>query len=222
MIQGLIQKEWIKSRWALIVLYLVGLALTAYALLTIRRVIDVRGAAHLWEILLSKDVLFLNALQYQPLFTGLVIAVVQYVPEMTQKRLKLTLHLPMTQGAITATMLTYGVVALALLCLLQHTLLFVYLDSVLAPELVSHLLVSTAPWFMAGFAAYGLTALVVLEPNWGRRILYLFLSYGVLHFYHISTVPRFYEEALLPMALVTLLLCYSAFLSVRRFKEGIQ
>ena len=222
MIQGLLYKEWIKTRWALLVLYIVGLAITAYALLTLQRVITLRGAAHLWEILLSKDVLFLNVLQYQPLFTGLVLAVTQFAPEMTRKRLKLTLHLPMNQGTIALTMLTYGVGVLGLLCLTQHLMLALYLRSILAPELVTHLLVSTAPWFIAGFTAYGLTALVVLEPTWRRRVLYILLSYALVHFYFISTTPRFYQEALLPMGLVTLLLCYVSILSIQRFKEGVQ
>lgn len=222
MIQGLLLKEWIKTRWTLLVLYLVALGITIYALLTMQRVITVRGVEHLWIILLSKDVLFVDALKYQPLLTGLILAVVQFAPEMVQKRLKLTLHLPVAQHTIATTMLTYGVGVLVLLLGIQSLILYGYLSSVLAPELVTHIMVSVAPWLMAGLAAYGLGALIVLEPTWRRRLLYLVMSYGVMSLYFISTTPRFYQDVLLWMALLTVVLCYFSFLSISRFKEGVQ
>lgn len=222
MIQGLLLKEWIKTRWTILVLTLVGLGATIYALLTMQRVINLRGVEHLWIILLSKDVLFVEAIKLIPLLSGLVLAVVQFAPEMIQKRLKLTLHLPVAENTIATTMLTYGLGVLLVLSGLEALILTVYLSSVLAPELVEHIMVSVLPWLMAGLAAYGLTSLIVLEPTWRRRILYGVMSYGVLSLYFISSTPRFYEDALLPMALVTLLLCYFSFLSISRFKEGVQ
>lgn len=57
-----------------------------------------QGGSHLWEILLSRDVVFIETLTYIPLLAGLLLAIVQFVPEMQQKRLKLTLHLPYPQN----------------------------------------------------------------------------------------------------------------------------
>lgn len=222
MIQGLIQKEWIKTRWAILALYLLGLAVVGYDILTIQRVINLKGAAHLWEILLTKDVIFLSAVQFQPLLTGAALAAIQFVPEMMQKRLKLTLHLPMSGACITFTMLSYGLLSMLLLIIVQYLVLFFYLHSVLAPELVEHLLVSVAPWFMAGLLAYGWTSLIVLEPTWRRRVVYLLMGYGLLRVFFVTEIPRAYQDTLLPLLLITLLLCYFSFLSINRFKEGKQ
>ena len=51
-------------------------------------------AAHVWEVMLQRDVIFIDMLQYIPLIAGILMAIVQFVPEMQRKCLKLTLHLP--------------------------------------------------------------------------------------------------------------------------------
>lgn len=222
MYRGLIQKEWIKTRWALLALLLIGIGATAYDLITLHRVITLKGVAHLWEILLSKDVIFFSAIKYQPLLTGIVIAVTQFVPEMTQKRLKLTLHLPLKESHITATMLVYGVVCSLLLYLLQTLLIYGYTSYHLAPQLVAHLLISIAPWLLAGLASYGLSALIVLEPTWRLRVIYLLTAYGVCKLFFVITTPRAYQDMLLTLLALVGILSFSAFVSVRRFKDGIQ
>lgn len=222
MIGGLVYKEWIKTRWAVLLLTLLGLGVTGYALLSLGRIVAVRGAAHLWEVLLSKDVLLLDALKYQPILCGLVLAVVQWAPEMVQKRLKLTLHLPLPLGRIAFVMLSYGVVILALLFLVQMLILWGYLSRILAPELVTHLLVSVAPWFLAGWAMYGVVTWVVVEPTWRGRLLFMLVGYGVVSLYFVAETPRAYQDLLWVIGLWSLLLCYVAILSIYRFKEGVQ
>lgn len=222
MIIGLLQKEWIKTRWVLLALCLLALGTTTYDLLSLQRVINLRGVTHLWEILLTKDVLFMSAIKYQPLLTGVVIAIAQFVPEMSQKRLKLTLHLPISQTRTTITLLTFGAAMMLLFFALQHVLLYLYISAHLAPELVGHILLSTTPWFLAGIASYGITALIVLEPTWLRRVMYILTGYGITQLFFVITTPRAYQEALLPLLLFVVLLCYSSFLSISRFKKGVQ
>lgn len=222
MYRGLILKEWLKTRWALLALLLIGIGATAYDLITLQRVMTLKGVSHLWELLLTKDVILISAIKYQPLLTGIVIAVTQFVPEMTQKRLKLTLHLPLQGRNITATMLAYGVVASLIIYLLQIVMIYSYTSQHMAPELVSHLLVTLAPWLLAGLASYGLTALIVLEPTWRLRVVYILIAYGVVQLFYVINTPRAYQDMLLPLFVVAVVLCFSAFLSVGRFKDGIQ
>ena len=92
--KAIFYKEWIKTRRYFPIALTVSVIFIIYALLGVQRVINFRGVAHLWEILLSRDVVFIETLTYIPLLAGLLLAIVQFVPEMQQKRLKLTLHLP--------------------------------------------------------------------------------------------------------------------------------
>ena len=90
--KAIFYKEWIKTRRYFPIALIVSVIFIIYALLGVQRVINFRGVAHLWEILLSRDVVFIETLTYIPLLAGLLLAIVQFVPEMQQKRLKLTLH----------------------------------------------------------------------------------------------------------------------------------
>ena len=101
-------KEWIKTRGLFFIALLVSLCFAGYVMMRINRVITFKGADHLWAILLSRDTVFIELLQYLPLIIGALFASSQFIPEMTQKRLKLTLHLPAGETQIMASMLWYG------------------------------------------------------------------------------------------------------------------
>lgn len=170
MIKAIFYKEWIKMRcfYPLSALFLFGA--TAYALLRVQRVITFKGAAHVWEVMLEKEVVFIDILQYLPALLGVLLAVVQFVPEMAQKRLKLTLHLPFPQWKMILLMSGIGLGALALLFIVQTAVLWGYFHALLAPELVARILLTALPWYLAGLTLYLLTAWICLEPTWKRRL----------------------------------------------------
>ena len=133
-------KEWIKTRWYFLLAVLATLGFTGYCMLRINRVVEMKGAAHVWEVMLQRDVIFIDMLQYIPLIAGILMAIVQFVPEMQRKCLKLTLHLPYPELKMTGNMLLSGLVLL-LVCFASNFLLMeVYLNGILAHELKNHIL----------------------------------------------------------------------------------
>ena len=72
----------------------------------------VKGIDHLWVVMVQKDAIFIDLLQFVPLLTGILLAAVQFFPEMQRKCLKLTLHLPYSQKKMVLAMLAFGVLAL--------------------------------------------------------------------------------------------------------------
>ncbi len=222
MIKTLFYKEWIKVRYLffLSALFLFGGA--AYALLRVGRVVTFRGAAHVWEVMLQKEVIFVDILQYLPALLGVVLALAQFVPEMTQKRLKLTLHLPFPQRRMLLLMLGFGLGVLLLLFAAQLLVLWSYFQALLAPELVARIVLTSLPWYLAGLTLYLLTAWICLEPAWKRRLANLLVAVGLCRIFFISDTPQAYDGML--GWLVALLLCalFLPLLSVHRFKLGCQ
>lgn len=98
--------------------------------------------------MLEKEVVFIDILQYLPALLGVLLAVVQFVPEMAQKRLKLTLHLPFPQWKMILLMSGIGLGALALLFIVQTAVLWGYFHALLAPELVARILLTALPWYL--------------------------------------------------------------------------
>lgn len=222
MIKAIFYKEWIKMRWFCLVAALFLAGFTAYALLRVQRVITFKGAAHIWEVMLEKEVVFIDILQYLPVLLGVLLALVQFIPEMTHKRLKLTLHLPFPQRKMILLMMSLGLAALAVLSAVQAFVLWCYFHTLLAPELVSRILLTSLPWYLAGLALYPLAAWVCLEPTWRRRVADILVAVGVCRLFFLSETPQAYD-GMLPW-LLALLLCVLFFplLSVYRFKQGCQ
>ena len=220
--KAIFYKEWIKTRRYFPIALIVSVIFIIYALLGIQRVINFRGVAHLWEILLSRDVVFIETLTYIPLLTGLLLAIVQFVPEMQQKRLKLTLHLPYPQNRMLMLMQNAGLSELIVIYLIDYLILYVYLQNILAPELTDRILLTSLPWYLAGLALYPLAAWVCLEPTWRRRVADILVAVGVCRLFFLSETPQAYD-GMLPW-LLALLLCVLFFplLSVYRFKQGCQ
>ena len=209
MIKAIFYKEWIKMRcfYPLSALFLFGA--TAYALLRVQRVITFKGAAHVWEVMLEKEVVFIDILQYLPALLGVLLAVVQFVPEMAQKRLKLTLHLPFPQWKMILLMSGIGLGALALLFIVQTAVLWGYFHALL-------------PWYLAGLTLYLLTAWICLEPTWKRRLANLLIAVGVCRIFFLSDTPQAYDGMLSWLALLLVCSLFFPLLSVYRFKQGCQ
>ena len=55
-------KEWIKTRWYFLLAVLATLGFTGYCMLRINRVVEMKGAAHVWEVMLQRDVIFIDML----------------------------------------------------------------------------------------------------------------------------------------------------------------
>lgn len=222
MIKAILYKEWIKSRWYLLVAFVVMTSFSGYALVKLYRAVSLMGAAHIWEVMVTRNAVFVDQMQYVPLLVGLLLAVVQFVPEMQRKCIKLTLHLPIPLYATVGTMLVYGVVALSVIYLMNLLLLYGFTIPVLASELVANIVGTVLPWYLAGVAAYLLGCWVILEPTWRLRLVEMFMAVLLLRIWFLGSVPCAFGNFLYVMSFVTLLSASLAWFSVSRFVEGRQ
>ena len=191
--KAIFYKEWIKTHRYFWLALIVSSVFVIYALLQLQRVIGFKGVEHLWEILLSRETVFIELLTYVPLAIGVLLALVQFVPEIQQKRLKLTLHLPYPQRSMIGLMLAAGLVQLGIIFVLNYLTLWAYLQSILAPELVARILLTSLPWYLCGITGYLFAAWICLEPTWRRRIIDLLIAVGVVRIFFLSSVPEAYN-----------------------------
>lgn len=215
-------KEWLKTRLSFFLSCSMAVAVAVYAVLSMNRLIELKGVDHFWLIMLLKDNMFVDILKYTPVLIGIAIGVSQMVPEMSQKRLKLTLHLPFSQNKLIALMLSVGLLELLGVFLLQLSIIYIYDSSILPYELVNRVLLTTLPWYFAGFTAYLFTAAICLEGTWKMRIILGLLCVSILMLYFLQPTPEAYNGMVLIIILFSLLLTLLSFGSVIRFKEGHQ
>ena len=218
----MLYKEWIKTRWYLLAAFAVLGGFAGYALVKLHRAIALMGAGHVWEVMVTRNAVFIDQMEYLPLLVGLLLAAVQFVPEMQRKCLKLTLHLPVPALATLTAMAGCGTAALLLLFGLCILLLAAGASPVLPHELVWNILSTALPWYLAGVAAYLFGAWTILEPTWKRRLVNILMSVLLLRIYFLAPGPQAYGGFLPVLALLTLASAVLSWLSVVRFMAGRQ
>lgn len=222
MIKAILYKEWIKTRRVFLLLLVLGIILAVYAVLGVRRIEATKGVEHVWMIMLLKDQTFMDVLKYFPLLAGIVAGIAQMVPEMSHKRLKLTLHLPFPQARMFAIMLGMGLAQLLLIFVIQTGVTIGYYSTILPSELMSRVLLTMLPWMLCGLNAYLFVAAVCIEGERKMRVILGLIGIATLALYFKQTVPEAYN-GFLPMLTIGTLLCISlVYYSLIRFKEGRQ
>jgi len=222
MIKAIFYKEWIKIRWSLLLISLVYVLTILYTLISMNRSFRFAGDVHLWEMIIQKDLVLIDLLKYLPLIAGVLIAIAQYIPEMIKRKLKLTIHLPLSPEKSIWNMLTFGLVAL----LLINGIGAIIVSSILHFKLASDILVlwmqAFVPCVMAGFTAYLLTSWVCIEPQWKQRIINIIIALALI-FLHFIKVPSGAYVMFVPVLLVFDAFCaLFVFFSVSRFRQGVQ
>lgn len=216
-------KEWIKTRWYFLISMLFTLGFTSFLLLRISRAISLHdGPSYFWEVMIMKNNILVDSLQFIPIGIGIILALVQFVPEMHNKCLKLSLHLPYSQLKTTFSMLISGLILLLVCFAINYLACYLFFYNYFAIELVEYAMSTTLPWFLAGIAGYLLFAWIVLEPTWKMRIINLVIAALWLKIYFISTLPGSYSYFLGTLLIGTLSLFVLPWLSIIRFKEGKQ
>lgn len=220
--RAIIFKEWVKTRMVFFISLGLAVCIALYTVAMMNRLIELKGVEHLWLIMLLKDNTFIDMIKYVPLLVGLAIGVAQMAPEMTQKRLKLTLHLPYPQRRLVGLMLLAGLAELLVVYLLQAMIIMVYDFRILPVELVGRVMLTTLPWYFAGFTAYLFVTAVCLEGTWRRRIILSLLGIAVLMMYFLQPALEAYNGMILLIVITVVLLAVLSFGSIIRFKEGRQ
>jgi hypothetical protein len=222
MTNALFFKEWIKSRWVLLLTAVAFAGVVAYTFMGIAQELRLLGAGAVWENIVQKGVTYFSYVKFLPLMAGVLLALAQYVPEMSSKRLKLTLHLPLPEGAIMLTMLAFGLVVLAALFGAFLLAIFAGLQAYFPYEITRWNLAELHPWWWGGVAAYLLTAWVCLEPTWRQRILNGVIAALVLSLFYFKAPSGAYAPLLPYLAALVVVSLSFSFLSLIRFKEGRQ
>ncbi len=220
MLQSVVYKEWIKTRWFLLILLVLGLLVIGNMYLKVQHAITFNGANKYWYLVLFQNQIYYKGLKFIPIAIGLAVAIAQYIPEIMNKRIKLTFHLPVNENKVLLLMLSYGIVVLLASYLILFIVFTILSNSKLPPEVVHTAISSITPWFLAGFAAYFLGAMVILEAIWKYRIAYFIASCAFILFYFEKSIAGGYALMNWKLVILTVIISTSLLFSAYRFRKG--
>jgi hypothetical protein len=221
MIKAILYKEWIKLRWAVIVIAGLTVLSLAYSIGMINYYIEFQGAFSNWMYVIGKSLLLKNIVfvKVLPLITGLVFALIQFVPEMNNKRMRLSYHLPISEKKLLLSSVGIGYIFL----LAEIVFLFVGLWMVVSinypAEIVQKVLISTVPWFLGGSAMYFMASFIILEPTWLHRIIYGIAAYGLIELnFRASTYDQY--QRLWVLIVIVAVMPLTVMFAGHRFRRG--
>ena len=215
-------KEWVKLRlyWALLLAGSFGFS--AFLCLRLRNVHQFYDAVSIWGAWIFKGYLFFAPFRYFPLGAGVVLGALQFLPETLGKRVRLVLHLPLGEERVISHHLLAGLLLLTLI-FAPAVALFALAGWLYFPvEFQRNLALVLAPWLLAGYAGYLLTATVLLENSWRYRVFYLLLGAGALRLFYLGDFYDVYLRVLPGFALWTAALFTLPLFSSYRFRKGLE
>lgn len=119
MIKSIIYKEWIKIKKVSLFLALIGILIIIGIYSNVRHELIIKDAETYWNNILQQRAIYFTVLKFIPLLIGLLISVAQFVPEIVEKRIKLTLHLPTNEETIVLKMVLFGLFCICMIFLIQ-------------------------------------------------------------------------------------------------------
>jgi len=213
-------KEWLKIRWFIVGYTLLGILVIGYLFLTLKHSFAFTGGKNVWNAVLFQEYQFYSLFKYVPLAGGLTISITQYLPEAINKRLKLSFHLPLGENKVLQLMQAFGVGCL-LISFLFFCGLFTGISLIYFPmQMVTDGIITILPWLLAGFAAYFMLAVIVLEPNRIFRLCYSLCGGFFLTIYFTSADTAAYAPVNSALFILTALLSIGFVFSAYRFRKG--
>ncbi|NDV67044.1 hypothetical protein [Bacteroides sp. 224] len=223
MIQALFYKEWTKTKRITLLVAILLVALLIYTFISTAQMFRVGGAVSTLTNILLKDMPILPPfLKWFPLLTGILIGLVQFIPEMTDKRMKLTLHLPLPETKILSAMLLYGLTTLLTLYVFMYAVLALGLQVYYPAEIIVSTTWQLLPWLLGGIISYLFAAWICFEPIWRYRIFNILGAVGALSWFYLDGKPGIYIYFVPCLMLLVIAAFYFPFYSAARFKDGAQ
>jgi hypothetical protein len=211
-------KEYLKIRWPLLALIALNGLLMVYILIDTRHLFIMDHAEIVWYRVLHLGQTHYSHLRYAPLITGLLIACIQYLPEMAGERLRLSLHLPVSPHRLIMAHILVGLTAVVVVIALDLAALTLVTARYFPVEAVVIALLTALPWGFAGLAAYLGVTIGLLEPSYRGKLFDLVLASGVVGLFLYPAEPGGYSYALRVFWVPVLLMIPAALLPAYRFR----
>ena len=211
-------KEFLKIRWLGLTLLALNGLLMVYIYIETRRLFVLDHAEIVWYRVMHLGQIHYGLLKYVPLITGLLLAGIQYLPEMVGERLRLSLHLPVSPHRLIMAHVLVGLTAVGLIVALNLGGLALITARFFPAEAVTTAVMTALPWTLAGLAAYLGVTLGLLEPSYRIKLFNLAIAAGVAGLFLQPAEPGGYVYILVKLALPLLLMIPAVLLPAYRFR----
>jgi hypothetical protein len=180
MYKSLLYKEWLKIRYFLIGYGIAIVFMSGYLFLDIRHILSMNKPNEVLNYIVQFKALLYEMIKYIPVLGGLLLALTQFVPEMTKNRFRLSFHLPLPEVKMLLFVISGGFAIFLLANLVFYGLILLTVAIFFPAEVVVSAAVTILPWFLAGLGGYFATTTVIVEHSWKYRLVTILIATGLI------------------------------------------
>ncbi len=214
-IQAIYAKEWLKLKWYLIALAVTAISSVAYFWFDLNfKFSSIEPASMMWYRFAQIGDKPYDKLAFLFLFSAVIIAVAQFLPETIRNRVRILTHLPCRLQTIVAHHLVVGGLGIVAISTLAALLIVLVMKQFYPLEIVQIAAKDCFFWSLLGLALYlGLSG-AIIERNFWRKSFKLLVPLVICLLYFKSRYTG--EDTILAAIILWLtLLTYDSFLSVK-------
>lgn len=220
MIRALIRKEWLKLRWAVLGLGIFAATLMAFMVHAQYTQFAAYPGMSIWQNVIERHTLYFSRFQNFGLLTGIVVGLVQFLPDIPKRGLRLLFHLPvphMLGMGITVACGAVVVAGLGIFCMVGILLTGIHYY----PAPIVEMAWETAlPWFFAAIPAYAMTSAALIEIHRVRKVAYAVIGWQVSSLFFGGCGFSNFAPVLGIYFLLAICFLVAPFLPAERFKKG--
>jgi hypothetical protein len=221
MVWQIFSKEFLKLNKALFALLFIHIGLVVYFWLRIRNNFISSDAIDVWTGVVGRHSIFFSMFNRPICVSALVLGVLQFYPEVDQRRFRISCHLPINERMMTAGMILFSAVIITICWLIDLAGVLFVSVKYFPREIYSEIPLIMFYWYIRASLFYAVASVITLEPSWKQKIrLFIMLAaFYKLIAISIYNTPNIYIIHLLILSALFLMTIYYP---AERFKQGVE
>ncbi len=219
MISSILLKEWLKLKYlfAGVLVLNIGVCLKIY--FDIRGLILSEHPEMIWYEAIHLHNVFFKDFMFFPLVTGLVLAAAQFVPEISRRRMRISLHLPLHRDLLMLLSVVTGLFFFMVAVGISVVLVYSTMRSWFPLEVSMTVLTTMGPWILAGILGYLGGMAVLLEPLKTRKVFLTIVFSVIISVMYMGVGYGWMSPAMPYLVWLVPLFLFCVFNSGQRFQQ---
>ncbi len=218
-LSAIFYKEIIKTRYMMLLLFAANMLYMAWNFIVLRRLFIQDHSEVVWYRTINLGQIPYDDLMFIPFITAIIYCIFQLLQEMRDGRIRIALHAPCDSSLIVLLHTLFGMAFLTAIFACDALILYASIVYYYPTEVGISALITTLPWFIAGFYVYLGGAFVLLEPQPKRKALAAIVCLGLCIPLFLYTNAGFYVDILPYFILLIPIMFYSIALSADDYRN---
>ncbi|MGE4497053.1 MAG: hypothetical protein AB7E48_04165 [Deferribacterales bacterium] len=219
MIRQIWIKEFIKLNKVIFAVFLANAGLAVYFWLRLRGGFSMMNPVMIWSDIIDKHSFYFGRFEVPILVSAIALGIMQFYPETEKKRFRISCHLPLNENAMTAGMLSFGIVVISAVWLFDAASVYFVSKAYFPYEIYSEAPVIMLYWYLKAVVIYIFVSAFTLEPVWKQK-LKLGIMLGAFSGFFAVSVYNSDRGVLLLSVMFAVMFVPVLFYPALRFRKG--